>query len=281
MSLEPHSLNDIKKLSLDALVERMDIVRLTADKERYGSHWIEMKGKHDPLPQVKDLMSTFIARQMGEPQKRKLADAAFRFLLQMDMLSVSSGISNAVVYGPNYHDGIWAHPSRCMASAVLDQYQIIASRIALECFFDLLYIADCGERMSGKSKFSTFRKWVVLPENPYKYFVGHIIVAFEFDREHRQKEVHGTSRFAHSLLRLEKPNSEELNISLKLTNVLLSVWRPLIEIMNGIRPNSISVFNSCDDFAEKYFNLHYNPASFDDFVAEILAEKMSNNNSHC
>jgi hypothetical protein len=271
MTLTPYSSDDIKQLSLDALVERMDVVRLTAEKERYGSDLVEIREQHIPFPQVKHLMSTSTARQMDEPQRRKLADATFRFLLQMDMLSVSSGISNTVVYGPTYHEGVWAYPSHWMASAVLDQYSIVASRIALECFFDLLYIADRGERMSGRSKFKAFQKWVILPENRYKYFVGHILVAFEFDREHRQKEVHGTSRFAHCLLRLGKPDSEELNIPHKLTNVLLNVWLPLIEIMNGTPPNSISVFGSREGFAKKYFESHSDPVSFNDFIAEILA----------
>jgi hypothetical protein len=44
--------------------------------------------------------------------------------------------------------------------------------------------------------------------------------------------------------------------------------------MNGIRPSSISVFNSCEGFAEKYFESHSDPVSFDNFIAEILAEKM-------
>jgi hypothetical protein len=274
MVLIPYSEDDIKQLSLDALVERMDFVRVTAQKERYGLDSFEATEQLMPFPRVKDLMETSAARHIEESQKRKLADVAFRFLLQMDMLDVTGGITNTVIYGPNYHEGLWGHPSYWMKSAVLDQYTIIASRIALECFFDLLYIVDCGERMRGKSKFGKFKKWVMSSENPYKYFVGHIIEAYKFDREHRQKEVHGTSRFAHSLLRLESPNSEERNSSLKLWNVLKSVWRPLIEIMNGTRPNSISIFNSCEKFADKYFDSHSDPASFDDFLKEIMAENM-------
>ena len=275
MTLAPLTPDEIKSLSIDALVQRMDDVRATAQHERLGSDdWVARL----PFPRVADLMSAQLVVAMDEPKRRRLADAAFRFLLQMDMLSVSHGITNAVVYGPNYNESLWSSPSHWMKAAVLYQYAIVASRIALECFFDLLYIADRGDRMSGgRSKFATFRKWVAGKDNPYKYFVGHIIHAFEFNHEHRQREVHGTSRFAHSLLRLQIPDSKERSISYQLSNVLLSVWQPLVQILNGSRPNSIAVFDTSDDFATKY--LHFegrnDEDTFDEFVADLLADRMT------
>jgi len=275
MTLTPLTPDEIKSLSLEALVQRMDDVRVKAQHERYGPDLMAHLETHFPLPRVADLLSTKLAIAMGEPKQWRLADAAFRFLLQMDMLNVSAGITNAVVYRPNFNDSLWSSPNHWMKVAIMDQYAIVASRIALECFFDLLYIADRGDRMPGRSKFATFRKWVVGKDNPFKYFVGHIIHAFEFDREHRQREVHGTSRFAQSLLSLQIPNSEESNISHRLTNVLLSVWQPLVEIMNGNRPGSIAVFSTADDFASKYFEGRNDEDTFDEFVTDILANRMT------
>jgi hypothetical protein len=94
MVLIPYSEDDIKQLSLDALVERMDFVRVTAQKERYGLDSFEATEQLMPFPRVKDLMETSAARHIEESQKRKLADVAFRFLLQMDMLDVTGGITN-------------------------------------------------------------------------------------------------------------------------------------------------------------------------------------------
>jgi hypothetical protein len=54
MVLIPYSEDDIKQLSLDALVERMDFVRVTAQKERYGLDSFEATEKLMPFPRVKD-----------------------------------------------------------------------------------------------------------------------------------------------------------------------------------------------------------------------------------
>jgi len=273
-SLPSISGKDIKKLSLAALVKRMDDIRVAAEIERYGTDIFKIKEKVNTFPRVADLLSTTSIKEKEEPQQRRLADAAFRFLLQMDMLTVSYGIANSVVYGPGYQEENWASPRYWMKVAVLEQYQIIASRIALECFFDLIYITHRGDRMPGRSKFSTFRNWVCEPNNPFKYFVGHIIHAFNFDRKHRQKEVHGTSRFAQNLLRLEPPEQTDRNISTDLANVLLSVWSPLVRILNGERPTSIAVFKSCDEFASKYLHSLEDPENFDIFVENILATNL-------
>jgi len=271
--------NDVKELSLSSLVQRMDDIRVEIEVERHGIDHFTLSGKTNPfpIPKVVDLMETSSIHDKEEIQQRQIADAAFRFLLQLDMLSVSSGITNKIIYGPDYNEENWKKPLHWIRASVLGQYEIIASRIALECFFDLIYILHQGKRMPGRSKFSRFRTWVSEPENPYKYFVGHIIHAFDFDRKHRQKEVHGTSRFANCLLRLQVPDSEERNIPLQLTGTLMNVWRPLIEILNGKQPSCISVFSSCDDFASKYFESLKNPETetFDAFVQNLLTRHMS------
>ena len=271
--------NEVKNLSLSSLVQRMDDIRVEIGVERHGIDFFTLRGETNPfpIPKVACLMATLSVQNKDENQQRRIADAAFRFLLQLDMLSVSSGISNKIVYGPDYKEENWKKPLQWIRASVIDQYQIVASRIALECFFDLIYILHKGVRMPGRSKFSSFRAWVCEPENPYKYFVGHIINAFYFNRNHRQKEVHGTSRFAQCLLRLQVPDSNERNISLELTNVLIDVWRPLVKILNGKRPSSISVFSSCDDFASKYFETLKDPEAktFDNFVQDLLARHMN------
>jgi hypothetical protein len=263
---------EVKSLDIVALVCRMDEVRLHTEEERYGKDF--SKFMLSPFPLVSQIMETKIIRDKGEQFKRRVADSAFRFLLQMDLLSVSAGITNMVVYRPEYTEEQWKSPLHWMRVAVLDQYNIIASRIALECFFDLIFVAVRGERMPGDKKFRAFKKWILADRNPFVYFVGHIVSAFEFDRTHRQKEVHGTSRFARSLLTLHKPDTKELNISNRLENVLLSVWQPLIEILNEKKPSSIATFDSSREFARQYFGSLSDPESFSEFVRELITTKM-------
>ncbi len=264
----------VTNLSLSSLIQRMDQVRLHAEEERYGKDFMKLHAGR-PFQLVSQIMATKIVASKDEAAKRKLADCAFRYLLQMDLVSVALGISNKVVYGPHYHERIWNSPLHWMRAAALDQYCIVASRIALECFFDLIFMADSGERMAGDSKFKIFKKWILKEQNQFVYFVGHIIRAFEFDRIHRQKEVHGTSRFARSLLTLHKHDHAESNIPNQLTNVLLSVWQPLLQILDNQKPGSIAVFDSCDEFAKRYFEHYSDPASFSQFVRDIIGDKMS------
>jgi hypothetical protein len=265
--LEPITEDELRALTLADLVDRMDTIRCRARAERYPQirdpKVLDVVG----IGRVADLMNTVAAQQMSEDLKRKLADATFRFLLQMDFEMAASGISNAFLQPAD-----WSSLKYWINSAALAQYQIIAGRIALECFFDLIHIIDTGERMPGKKgKFKAFRGWVLKPGNPFKYFVGHILHAFQFDREHRQREVHGTSRFARAILRLQAPDTAELNIPNQLATVLLNVWSPLVSIMNGTRPSSISTFSSCEEFADKYFRSMADSTSFDSFLKKVLS----------
>lgn len=270
MSLLGLTVEEVKSLDLASLVARMDAVRKLAENERYGSSHLQIAA----LPLVAQVMRTQEVRGKDEAAQRRIADAAFRFLLQLDLLSVSSGIVNREVFGPHYSDDRWESPLHWMKSAVLAQYQIIGSRVALECFFDLMHLVHRGTRMPGDSKFKVFRTWVLEKGNPFSYFVGHIVRAFSFDREHRQAEVHGTSRFAHAILTLQNPTSEERNLPLQLTNVLISVWHPFLEILDGRNPSSMAIFDGTDDFAKRYFESLQDPEGFAQFLRTLINDRM-------
>lgn len=266
----PLSEKEIKSLSLEELINRMDNIRFSIQVEKYGLEWASIQDRHKFFPRVIDLLNTSKGRLLGEKRARKLVDAAFRYLLQMDMLSSNLGMMNEMIYRHEKSNS-WQSPRHWTRAAALKQYQIVASRIALECFFDLMHIADRGERMSGNSKFKAFRKWVLATSTPYKYFVGHIIQAFEYDRNLRQKEVHGTSRFSQSILKLEKPDSAELNDFMELYNILLSVWKPLIQIMNDEKLSGI--FNNVgwsENFALEHVESKEYPAEFEAFVKQLI-----------
>ncbi|MGL4488681.1 MAG: hypothetical protein ACRCU5_04465 [Rhizobiaceae bacterium] len=274
--LVPMSEEELTDLPTSTLVQRMDDVRFLAVVQRSGIEWARLLGPFE-FPRVADLLKTKVATIKTDEQQRRLADAAFRFLLQIDFLYVASGIKNDTVYGSGFDEMLLSQPLHRMKSAAIDQYQIIASRIALECFFDLIYMIDRGKRMPpvSKSKFKSFRNWVLEDGNPYKYFVSHIIKGYDFDRNHRQREVHGTSRFAREILRLEQPTQNEEDATLELFKVILNVWHPLITLMNGEKPQGMVVFHGLEDFSRRYFQSHADIEAFDDFVSDLIRNRMT------
>lgn len=273
MKLQSLTRDEVRSLDSKTLAHRMDNIREVSQLERHGPNMFKLQSEISGFPRVADLLETKAATQLDEEGKKKLADIAFRFLLQLDLLIVASGIGNKVLYGRAYTDSQWASPAYQMRNAVLGQYQIVASRIALECFFELIHVAHKKKRMDGKSKFRAFKKWVAEPDNPYRYFVGHIIEAFVFDREHRQREIHGTSRFPQRILRLEKPDIQESTKIFDLTNILLNVWSPLIKVMNGKKPNSLPIFDSTEDVADKYFQAEPQDKEFEAVLIDLLERK--------
>lgn len=242
----------IKSLSISDLVSRMDQVRLCAHEER----WSHLPPEYRYQPHlVSHLMGTELVLGKNEETRRDLAYCAFRYLLQMDLDLSASGISNLV--SSVYMEDQWTSPLYWINSAVLNQYKIIASRIALECFINLIYVAHFNKEMDGDSKFRGFKTWISQSDstNPYIYFIPHIISALKFTRDYRDKEIHGSSRFARSLLRLGKPTSHEQDIQHQLSRTLSQIWPPLLEILNGRKPNSIGGFDSsCEEFAWKYLD---------------------------
>jgi hypothetical protein len=264
----PLNAEAIKGLTLSELVTRMDSIRLIAERQRYPNKATAT------IPTVRQLLDTAQVEAMDEARQRRSVDVAFRFLLQLDLCSMSSGNANAVLYNSGYNISLWQSPVFRLAHAAFGQYEIVASRIALECFFDLLHVLETGERLPVKSKFKAFKKWILRDDNSFVYFLGHIADGHEFDRNVRTPEVHGTSRYAQELLMLTTPDDAALNHKSRLVNVLSSVWQPLLQLLNGVQPTSISVFDNCHDFAEAYFRRKDAPDNFDTMVCE-LAKRLS------
>jgi hypothetical protein len=267
--------DEIKLLSVENLMHRMDSIRITAQVEKYGES-VFYEHMYQNFPLVSQISKTLKFQELNDSEKISLVDGSFRYLLQMDLIGCAGGFSNALLYNSTYDEiKSWKSPNFRLRDAAIKQYEIVASRIALECFFDLLSLAFNKKRLEGKSKFKSFKKFVLQQENPSKYFVGHVIKAFQFDRDHRQNEVHGTSRFAKSILRLEVPTYEENNLSLGLVNILLGVWTPFLQIMNDEKPNSISVFTGLENFAENYFKSLTAEINFDSFIESLIENNLS------
>jgi hypothetical protein len=53
---------------------------------------------------------------------------------------------------------------------------------------------------------------------------------------------------------LQVPSHDENNEHLRLTNTLTGVWRPLIDILNNIRPNYMSISQADEDWFHAYMS---------------------------
>jgi hypothetical protein len=242
--MQPITNEELDKLSNAELVARMDEFINDAFIER-NSHL--PPGFTKSINLVTQVMHTSLAMRKSEDVQRRIAYICFSYLIQFDLGQVGLGISNLVLYR-GFDELKWQSPLFRLKHAALDQYQIVASRIAFEIFIDLLHVLETGERIeTKKSKLKAFKKWLFEPKNPFNYFAHVLLVAYQFDREQRTPEVHGTSKFPRKMLCLQPPSSDEQNNPLHLTNALLNSWHPLLEILNGNRPSSMQV--TLDDHA--------------------------------
>lgn len=253
ITLDPLTADELDSLSLADLVARMDKVLDVNRLERYGTPILR---PFDDRPTVTAFVASKTVGQKSLEEQRYLAYLFFSFLVQMELCEVSSGIANKVLFDNNYHETeSWNSPAFNLRHGVIRQYDILASRVAMDIFMDLLYALDTGKRLDAKkSKFKVFRKWLKDINNPYIYFAHVLISAYRFDRQHRTPEAHGSSKFPRRFLLLQQAGFKELNESLQLNNVLLSVWHPLITILNGSKPNFGLVIEGLSDWLPVYIS---------------------------
>lgn len=232
----------VEQLTVVELAARMDSIFLLYREERYEPDYLERtKAIQERRPSVSKILSTIQVQKMTEEQQRQICRLTFNWLLQMAYTEFTSAISNHYIFDSNYNETMsWLSPSVQIRHAGLTQFRIISSRIAMECFMELVHYLGTGERInSKKSTFGKFKKWLLIDGNKYSYFARHVLRAFIFDREYRTPEVHASSRLSSAVLRMHTPSPEEHNSSGELTNIMLNVWCPLLEILTIGKASSI------------------------------------------
>lgn len=231
--MSPLSEIELDSLPLDALVHRMDEFLLEAERERYGR-----PHEFNPIAIPSELTNAPAVRQRSDTEIRNLAYLSFSYLVQLQLGSVSGGFANRILYTETYKPSDWSSPTFRLRVNAIQQYEIICSRIAFEIFIDLLHSIETGKRLeTKKSKLRAFRVWLRDSGSKFHYFAHVLLAAYRFDREVRAPEVHGTSPRPRRMLLLQMPSFEESNQSLQLTNTLAGIWKPLIDILNNVRPN--------------------------------------------
>ena len=263
---------EIANLSVDDLSNRMDAILEANELERYGPqiHAIKMEGHG--RPSVRKVLNTKHVQSVSLEKQRVICYLTFNTLLQMEYSSVASAASNTIVYTPGFdNDKSWKSVKVQVNNAALNQFGIISSRISMECFMELLHYLGEGERIRAKkSTFKSFKKWLNNPQNPFSYFATHILRAFVFDRSYRTPEVHASSKLNGHVLQMKTPSQEGRNSSLQLTNIMLNVWQPLIDILNGGKAYSMQ--GSEEDFKWLKSYLHDGDEEKAQFLKSIFEQ---------
>lgn len=261
------SASELDALSLADLVARMDDILEISRLERSGIFYNSFNE-----PKVTEFIDTKLISQKSLDDKRKLAYKCFGFLVQMELCTISSGIQNKILYDDkNYsRPESWHSPLFRLRHGVLRQYEILASRVAMDIFMDLIYKIDTGNNLDGKSKFKKFRNWLKNTENPFVYFILILHITYFFDREYRTAEAHGGSKLPRKLLLLEVPDIDELNETHTLSNALRSSWGSFIDILNGNKPRGVSSDQKTKDIADRWFQAYVK-----DYVLDGSVEKLN------
>ena len=258
--------SELDLLPLHSLVQRMDDFLLQAEYERYG----QSRG-HFPVALPSEIVNSKAVQQRSDEEIRKIAHLAFSYLVELGLNSVTGGFANRILYTQTYTLSDWTSPVFRLRQGAIQQYEIVSSRIAFEVFMDILHVIETGRRIqSKKSKLRIFRTWLQDIDNRFHYFAHVLIAAYEFDRKFRTPEVHGASRLPRKMLLLQVPSHEENNQPLHLTNALAGVWRPLIDILNNVRPNYMHISQTDEAWFQTYI-------SGDDDAIEEKLEKMLDN----
>ena len=240
--------SDLDAMSLEQLVARMDEFILESHRERYGP-----RRETFSIALPSEAVQTVTVRSLPEPQARRVAQLCFAYLVQLELEGMPSGFANALLYTPTYTAADWQSPVFRLREAAIRQYQIIAGRVAFEIFMDLLYTLETGERLKSKrSKLKAFRKWLCEPNDRFHYFAHVLLAAYRFDRDLRSPEIHGASRYPRRLLLLNVPSIEESNEPFGLVNALTGSWQPLIDLLNNIRPNYMSISKQDEEWFHIY-----------------------------
>jgi hypothetical protein len=219
---------EIAGLGNDALASRMSEILLRSSPRP------ELPAKFPVEPTLVDFFNSSFLQQKPHEVQRKALYKCFEFRLQNEYLNRVHGWANAILYRKEYSIEDWKYPRIQTLGASINQTTIVSSRIAFERFMDLTYFLHHEKELeSKKSKFKPFARWLCQVDHPFVLFAPNILVVREFDAKLRTPEVHGGSKLAKQVLLMRQPDSSEVQRYLDLVNLLLNMWRPLVDILNG------------------------------------------------
>lgn len=267
MSSTVHKMDDLLKSAMSEIFTASDNVPIFVGSANFHPphHQDQIAC---PIPLVSDIISSPQITQRTVQEQSKIIDITFRYLMQLELFKAS------VELGDIAYQKYETEPSvlNQMKVASSLQHQIICSRIALECFLDLISACDKNKRLAGKSKFKSYRKWMLLEKTKYRKFIPLILAGFRFDRAYRTPEVHGTSRLPYAILEEDLENSPLFKIRFDLTNALQMSWTTLIDILYDRAGGAwTSLVDS--DILNKYYQLDEKQLEL--YLKQIFSERLN------
>lgn len=237
-NLTPLSKEELDDLSNDALCQRMELVLLKILNESYPNL---ATIDNFPRQSIKDFFNTRKIQSLSQENQRRALRKCFEYLVQLETLSRVSGWMNQSVFNSDYDEiKSWLSPRIQSINCSIDHIKIVCSGVAFERLMDLLHIIETGKPVeSNKSKFKKFKKWLLNRQNRFVYFATILPAINKFRSSLRTAEIHEWSRLPEKLLQLQSPSFEESNEPLTLLNILMTVWDPLLILLNDKIPDYI------------------------------------------
>lgn len=237
MSLTPMTLEEIARLDVEALVNRMDAIIEGSRIER--NPYYRRSDQTDIF--VNQLLSTKWFQTHEEAKRRKLVWQCFDFIIQLEYVYLACGSFNAILDSPRFKTQGFASPTVQLGISATSQNTIVGSRIAFERLMRLVYYAFTGSDLSTSDTFSNFKKWILSlgPLHNLFYVVPFLVKVRHYDKRFRTAEVHAGSVLKRHIIQLREQDFDLANDILDLLNLLANLFPRVIELFNETRPTSV------------------------------------------
>jgi hypothetical protein len=235
-----------QSLPSDGLAARIDAFFEEEHRSRY-------KGIVPALLVVgaSDILHSVTVWSKSPEDKRNILLLFYRTQFQIKICTQHAAFANHAIDEAIRNHAGWRDPATQVRHAAARQSMIVSARVAFDCLMEFVSFAERGSLLRGKAKFRRFREWIARPGNRFGWLIFYMLVIRRYDVIHREREVHGTSRVAdEALLCTEWPRNDGEGDAI---NVMLNVWRPILETLNGTKPTSY--FSGARDFglSEHFF----------------------------
>jgi hypothetical protein len=224
--MRPLDQDKLTALDSEALASRIDEFFREDHASRYGHDFPRLN-----ITTAEEILATRALQTLPEESRKRALGLFYRAQFQSELCMRHSGLANLHVH-QNESDTKWESASLQILYAATRQAQIVAARISFECLMEFVYFVEERRLIpSNKSKRSKFREWCCGPSNRFGWLVFYLLVIEKYDREHRSREVHGTSYIAIDAIRcVQWPRNDS---ELDALNLMLNIWRFIVQTLNG------------------------------------------------
>lgn len=234
MILEPITLEQLRGLSVDEKVVRMDLYLEDVRRCRnpYYNRLYDTSSFIAPYAQTKLFQS--------HSNKNKLVWELFDLILQIEYVNSYFGFQNMLM--STHHINKKYTSSELLALNGQVQAVIVGSRIEFERLMRFIYFAFTLNEINGDSTFSVFKKWLVdkKPDDNLIYLMPFLKVARTHDKKFRTAEIHSGSKLKGRILALQEPEQDEQSEMLNLHNCVTNLLNHMKPLFDGERPFSAS-----------------------------------------